>query len=215
MASGGNFAAVRLPDKYYFSPMTPERAANIARVLNHRQPDLAVVMEDIEDPHNVFAVMRTCDAVGVQDVYVINTGFRKHKKFGKASSSSAGKWLTIHRFDNIKDCIAVVKERYGKLYASYLGEGSQSFYDVDFTERVALVFGNERDGVSEDMLSQCEGSFVIPQVGMIRSLNISVACAVTLYEARRQRMNKGYYDGTPKLSPQEWNALHEKWIQKK
>ncbi len=194
--------------------MTPERAANIERVLNHRQPDLAVVMEDIEDPHNVFAVMRTCDAVGVQDVYVINTGFRKHKKFGKASSSSAGKWLTIHRFDNIEDCIAVVKERYDKLYASYLGEGSQSFYDVDFTESVALVFGNERDGMSEEILKHCDGSFIIPQVGMIRSLNISVACAVTLYEARRQRMNKGYYDGTPRLSLQEWNALHEKWIQK-
>ena len=194
--------------------MTPERSANITRVLNHRQPDLAVVMEDIEDPHNAFAVMRTCDAVGIQDVYLINTGARKHKKFGKASSSSASKWLRIHRFDNIADCVATVKARYGKMYASCLGEGSVSFYDMDFTQSVALVFSNERDGVSEELLSHCDGRFVIPQVGMIRSLNISVACAVTLYEAKRQRMEKGYYNGEPRLAADELNALSEQWHKK-
>ncbi len=194
--------------------MTPERAANIERVLNHRQPDLAVVMEDIEDPHNVFAVMRTCDAVGIQDVYIINTGFRKHKKFGKASSSSASKWLTLHHFDNIDECAQALRGRYDKIYTSYLGDGSRSFYEVDFTESAALVFSNERDGVSEEMLRHSDGSFIIPQVGMIRSLNISVACAVTLYEAMRQRKDQGYYDGKPRLSEQEWEALHEKWIQK-
>lgn len=194
--------------------MTPERAANIERVLNHRQPDLAVVMEDIEDPHNVFAVMRTCDAVGIQDVYIINTGFRKHKKFGKASSSSASKWLTLHHFDNIAECVQVVRKRYDKLYASYLGEGSRSFYDVDFTESVAMVFGNERDGIGAEMLSQCDGSFIIPQVGMIRSLNISVACAVALYEARRQRMDKGYYSGIPRLDADDLQVLQEAWSKK-
>lgn len=199
---------------YIFSTMTPERAANIERVLNRRQPDLAVVMEDIEDPHNVFAVMRTCDAVGVQDVYVINTGFRKHKKFGKASSSSASKWLTIHHFDNIDECIQALRSRYDKIYTSYLGEGSRSFYDVDFTESVALVFSNERDGVSEEMQQHSDGSFIIPQVGMIRSLNISVACAVTLYEAHRQRMDKGFYDGRPRLDEETRQALHEKWTAK-
>lgn len=194
--------------------MTPERAANIERVLNYRQPDLAVVMEDIEDPHNVFAVMRTCDAVGVQDMYVINTGFPKHKKFGKASSSSASKWLTIHHFDNIDECVQVLRSRYDKIYTSYLGEGSRSFYDVDFTESVALVFSNERDGVSEEMMRHSDGSFIIPQVGMIRSLNISVACAVTLYEARRQRMDKGFYDGMCRLHEKSRQVLHEKWTAK-
>lgn len=195
--------------------MTPERSANIDRVLSHRQPDLAVVMEDIEDPHNVFAVMRTCDAVGIQDVYVINTGFRKHKKFGNASSSSAAKWLNIHRFEDRDECIKVLRGRYDKLYASYLGEGSRSFYDVDFTESMALVFGNERDGIGAEMLAECDGSFVIPQMGMIRSLNISVACAVTLYEAMRQRKDKGYYDGNPRLSQSALETLGTKWRQSK
>lgn len=191
--------------------MTPERSANITRVLSLRQPDLAVVLEDIEDPHNAFAVMRTCDAVGIQDVYFINTGPRKHKKFGKASSSSATKWLTVHRFDNVEECMEVVKARYIRVLASNLSEDAVTFHDVDFTQSTALVFSNERDGVSKEMLAYCNGSFVIPQVGMIQSLNISVACAVTLYEAKRQRMEKGFYDGTPRLSQDEMYLLSEKW----
>lgn len=191
--------------------MTPERSDNINRVLSLRQPDLAVVMEDIEDPHNAFAVMRTCDAVGIQDVYLINTGARKHKKFGKASSSSASKWLRIHRFDSVAACMEMVKAKYGQLYASCLGEGSVSFYEVDFTQSVALAFSNERDGVSEELLSYCDGKFIIPQMGMIKSLNISVACAVTLYEALRQRTAKGYYDGTPRMPEGEFNAMSEQW----
>ncbi|MBW7913158.1 MAG: RNA methyltransferase, partial [Taibaiella sp.] len=142
---------------------------------------------------------------------VINTGFRKHKKFGNASSSSAAKWLNIHRFEDRDECIKVLRGRYEKLYASYLGEGSRSFYDVDFTESMALVFGNERDGIGAEMLAECDGSFVIPQMGMIRSLNISVACAITLYEAMRQRKDKGYYDGKPRLSPSELEILGAKW----
>lgn len=191
--------------------MTPERSENINRVLSLRQPDLAVVMEDIEDPHNAFAVMRTCDAVGIQDIYLINTGPRKHKKFGNASSSSASKWLTVHRFDSVEECMEVVTKRYDKVYAAYLGEGSEQLYEMDLTQSVALVFSNERDGVSEEMLSFCTGRFVIPQMGMIQSLNISVACAVTLYEAMRQRKEKGYYDGTPRLPEDHFNVLSAKW----
>ncbi len=191
--------------------MTPERSANIDRVLSLRQPDLAVVMEDIEDPHNAFAVMRTCDAVGVQDVYLINTGARKHKKFGKASSSSATKWLTVHRYDSVEECMLVVKARYSRVLASCFGDEAVPFHEVDFTQSVALAFSNERDGVSDELLSYCDGTFVIPQVGMIQSLNISVACAVTLYEAKRQRMLKGFYDGTPRLPADELHILSEKW----
>lgn len=192
--------------------MTPERLLKMTNVLDRRQPDLAVVMEDIEDQHNVFAVMRTCDAVGIQDIYVINTKFKDHKKTGKSSSSSAGKWLTIHQFEHREECMELVKSRYGKVLGSYLGEDTGSFYDVDFTESVALVFGNEQRGLSEEMLAYCDGTFMIPQVGMIQSLNISVACAVTLYEAKRQRLNKGFYDGTPRLKKADYEVLKEKWV---
>src|SRR5690606_2684742 len=101
--------------------------------------------------------------------------------------------------------------RYSKLYVSYLGEGSVSFHDIDYTQPMALAFGNERDGVSEELLEYSDGRFVIPQMGMIRSLNISVACAVTLYEALRQRMDKGFYDGQARLPENEHAELLKQW----
>lgn len=195
--------------------MTPERLSRIKKVLNNRQPDLAVVMENIEDPHNIFAVMRTCDAVGIQDIYVINTDMNQYKRFGSASSSSAAKWLTIHQFEYLDECMDVVRSKYDKVFASYLSEDSETFYDIDYTGSIALVFGNEKKGVSDSMLAQCDGRFIIPQAGMIKSLNISVACAITLYEAKRQRMEKGFYNGASRLSRDTQNVLFEKWSQSK
>lgn len=191
--------------------MGPGRLEKIQEVLNKRQPDLAIVMEDIEDPHNIFAVMRTCDAVGIQDVYVINTRFKEHRKHGNASSSSAAKWLTLHQFEHLDECMEVVRNKYEHVYASYLDETSTSFYDIDYTRSVALVFGNEKLGISDDMLQYCDGRFIIPQAGMIKSLNISVACAVTLYEAKRQRLDKGYYNGTARMPERDRQVLTSKW----
>ena len=163
--------------------MTPEREAKIKRVLNHRQPDLTVVLENVHDPHNISAVMRTCDAVGIQEIYVLNTVIAQHTRYGKKSSASAAGWLTIHHFDNTEACVAALRKRHYKLFATHLGEQAVSLYDLDLTEPVAMIFGNEHSGVTEECLKYCDGNFIIPQVGMIQSLNISVACAVTLYEA--------------------------------
>ncbi|MCB0698593.1 MAG: RNA methyltransferase [Chitinophagaceae bacterium] len=190
--------------------MTPERKARLTYVLDNRQPDLAVVMENINDPHNIFAIMRTCDAIGVQDIYIVNTPIKRHRKFGKASSTSATKWVTRHEFDDLDTCLSVVRSRYNKLYASYLGESSYGLYDMDMTESVALVFGNEREGITDEMLAKCDGTFLIPQVGMIRSLNVSVACAVTLYEAMRQRMSKGLY-GNSRMATANRKNLADDW----
>lgn len=191
--------------------MTPERTAKIKRVLNHRQSGLVVVMENVYDPHNISAVMRTCDAVGVQDVFVLTTSIAPHKRFAKTSSASAIGWLSIHQYDDIVACMAAVKERCDKIYATHLGVESHSLYDLNLTERVALVFGNERHGVTEECLSYCDGNFIIPQVGMVQSLNISVACAITLYEAFRQRNNAGLYDGTPRLPEAQMQSLSTEW----
>ncbi len=191
--------------------MTPEREAKIQRVLNHRQPDLALVMENVADPHNISAVMRTCDAVGLQEIYVLNNIISRHKKFGKKSSASAAGWLTIHEYENTEECMAAVKKRYSKVYATHLGVESHSLYDLNMAESIALVFGNEHAGVTEECLRHCDGNFIIPQVGMVQSLNISVACAVTLYEAYRQRQVAGFYNGTPRLPQAEWNSLANKW----
>jgi tRNA (guanosine-2'-O-)-methyltransferase len=191
--------------------MTPERRNRITSVLNHRQPDLTVVLENVHDPHNISAVMRTCDAVGVQELYVLNTRIGQHNHFGKRSSASAAKWLTVHAFDNVEACMDALRKRYKKIFATHLGTQSSSLYELNLSEPVALVFGNEHSGVSEECLGLCDGNFIIPQVGMIKSLNISVACAVSLYEAYRQRQVKGLYDGVCRLPGQQQATLAERW----
>lgn len=190
--------------------MTPERQNRITNVLNSRQPDLTVVLENVHDPHNISAVMRTCDSIGIQNIYILNTRIARHNKFGKKSSASAAGWLSIHHFDNTEACFEELKAKYSRIYATHLGTESHSLYDLDLTESVALVFGNEHAGVSEEALQLCNGNFIIPQVGMVRSLNISVACAVSLYEAFRQKQQAGHYD-SGRLPEAEWNELSEQW----
>jgi len=191
--------------------MTPERAAKIKKVLSHRQGDLVVVMENVHDPHNISAVLRTCDAVGVQDVFVLTTRIPRHKKFGKNSAASATGWLTIHQYENTQECMEAVRKKCDKIFATHLGIQSASLYDLDLTQRIALVFGNEHAGVTEECLEYCDGNFIIPQMGMVQSLNISVACAITLYEALRQRQLAGFYNGTPRIPAAELKTLAENW----
>jgi tRNA (guanosine-2'-O-)-methyltransferase len=174
--------------------MTPERREKLLSVIKKRQDNLAIVLENVQDPHNISAVMRTCDAVGVQEVYVLNTKIPKHKKFGPKSSSSAAKWLTVHQYDNVEACFNDLRKKYSLILTTHLDNGSIELYQIDFTKSIALVFGNEHSGVSEDIRRFADGNFIIPQVGIIRSLNISVACAVTLYEAYRQKMQAGHYN---------------------
>ena len=174
--------------------MTPERTKKLLAVLSKRQTSLTVVLENVFDPHNISAVMRTCDAVGVQDIYILNTRIPPHKKWGAKSSSSAHKWLTVHQYTNAQACFTVLRQHYDLILTTHLSSDAVSLYHVDFTKRIALVFGNERDGVSEDIRSLADGNFIIPQVGIIHSLNISVACAVSLYEAFRQKNIAEHYN---------------------
>jgi tRNA (guanosine-2'-O-)-methyltransferase len=190
--------------------MTSERRAKLLSVLGKRQNDLAVVLENVFDPHNISAVMRTCDAVGVQEIYVLNTRIPPHKKWGRRSSSSAEKWLTIHQFDNAEECFSSLRNRYPKILTTCLTDDAVSLHAINFTDPVALVFGNEHDGVSEEIRKLADGNFIIPQVGIIRSLNISVACAVSLYEAYRQKKLAGHYD-QPGLKEKEMNEILSIW----
>lgn len=190
--------------------MTPQRFNRLTSVLNHRQPDLTVVLENVFDPHNISAVMRTCDAVGIQDVYILNDQIPPHKKWGYKSSSTATEWLSVHQFTNAEECFDEIKKKYDKIYTSHLGEKSADMYSMDLTQSIALVFGNETFGVSENIRKFSDDDFVIPQTGIIKSLNISVACAVTLYEAYRQKKQKGHYD-KPRLSAADMQELKVKW----
>ncbi len=190
--------------------MTPERTEKLLRVLSKRQSDLAVVMENVDDPHNISAVMRTCEAVGIQDIFVLTTVIKPHKRFGPKSSSSAAKWLTIHAYTNTAACVMELRKRYSRILTTHLSSDAISMHEIDFTKSTALVFGNEHDGVSEEMRHLADGNFIIPQMGIIQSLNISVACAVTIYEAMRQKKLAGQYDN-PSLSAERRAELLNQW----
>ena len=190
--------------------MTPQRHNRLTSVLNHRQPDLTIVLENVFDPHNVSAVMRTCDAVGIQDVYILNNRIPPHKKWGYKSSSTATEWLTVHQFTDAESCFDEIRRKYQKVYTSHLGENSEDIYKLDLTGSTALVFGNETFGVSDEIRKYSDGDFIIPQVGIIKSLNISVACAVTLYEAFRQKKEKGHYEQS-RMEENEKKVIEKKW----
>lgn len=188
------------------------RMEKIRKVLARRQPGLTVVMENIHDPHNVSAVFRTCDAVGVKKVELLYT-LEKFPRIGRKSSSSANKWLEHRRHTSVTDCFRTLREEGFRIYATHLGSDSRSLYDLDLTQKVALVFGNEHRGVSEEAAASADANFQIPMVGMIQSLNVSVAAAVSLYEALRQRLACGALSRSS-LSPEELDALYEDWIRR-
>jgi tRNA (guanosine-2'-O-)-methyltransferase len=190
--------------------MTPQRQQKIEHVLSKRQNDLTIVLENVFDPHNISAVMRSCDAVGVQEIYVLNTKIPRHKKWGARSSSSAAKWLTVHQFENAAECFAALRKKYDHILTTHLATDAVNLYSLDLTKKTALVFGNEHAGVSEEIRAMADGNFLIPQVGMIQSLNISVACAVSLYEAFRQKEVAGHYT-TQKLTATEKEILGQTW----
>jgi tRNA (guanosine-2'-O-)-methyltransferase len=181
--------------------MTPERIEKLRRVLRKRQFDLTVVLENVFDPHNISAVMRTCDAVGIQEIHILNTRIPRHKKWGARSSSSAAKWLTVHQYEDLATCFERLRNHYDKILTTHLSGSAVSLYDLDLTGSVALVFGNEHSGVSEEIRKLGDGDFLIPQAGIIQSLNISVACAVTVYEAYRQKERAGHYDRSEGFNP--------------
>lgn len=190
--------------------MTPQREERLQYVLLKRQNDLTVVLENVFDPHNISAVMRTCDAVGIQDIYILNNKIPPHRKWSEKSSSSAAKWLTIHQFTGAAECFAALRKNYRKIYTTHLSSDAVSLHELNLTEPVALVFGNEHSGVSEEIIAMADGNFIIPQVGIIKSLNISVACAVSLYEAFRQKNIAGQYDSA-KIQGEKLSALKNKW----
>ena len=154
--------------------------------------------------------MRTADAVGLQDIYILNTKIPRHKKWGAKSSSSAAKWLTVHQFDNAEECFSSLRKRYSTILTTHLSSDAVSLHEIDLAKSIALVFGNEHSGVSDEIRALADGNFIIPQVGIIRSLNISVACAVTLYEAFRQKTNAGHYNRQG-LEDVRYKELLDEW----
>jgi tRNA (guanosine-2'-O-)-methyltransferase len=195
-------------------PRTSRRQARVEDVLSRRQKTLTIVLEDVHDPHNASAVMRSCDGVGILDVHLVYVHEEPPRRsFARTTSASAAKWVRLQYHDSIEACYAVLREQGFRIYATALGHDSVGLYDLDLTQPSALVFGNEHRGVSQAAIDGADATVFIPMQGMVESLNISVACAVSLYEAMRQRLAAGMYR-TPELSRAELDALEAEWIRK-
>jgi tRNA (guanosine-2'-O-)-methyltransferase len=191
---------------------TQRRLERLSDALKRTQPDLTIVLENVHDPHNVSAILRTCDAVGVRK---INLLYYKEKfpKIGKKSSASAYKWIENVKFKSVSDCYESLKADGFLIAASIVGDESDSLYELDLRRKIALVFGNEHRGVSEEAASSADVLFQIPMLGMVQSLNVSVACAITLYEAFRQRMKSGDYK-KQKIGDAEFKERLDQWLKK-
>jgi len=184
----------------------------ITRVVNDRQHSLTVVLENIHDPHNVSAIFRTCDAVGINETSLVYN-YEKYPKIGKSSSASAYKWVGKNKFDAIDECYSKLREKGFKVYASILDKNAVDLYELDLTEKSAIVIGNEHRGISKEAADLADKTFYIPMHGMIQSLNVSVAAAVSIYEALRQRKIKGMYPSKD-LPENEIEKIIDEWCDK-
>lgn len=154
--------------------------------------------------------MRTCDSVGIGTIHTLYTEAPPHHQTGFRSSAGAWKWVEKLEHSDTHSCMAAMKAKFGRVYAAHLSPTATSIYEFDFTQPLAIVFGNEQKGCSEDILNLCDGAINIPQMGMVQSLNISVACAIILYEAYRQKSAAGHYN-KPQLYEAEISTLLARW----
>lgn len=189
--------------------LTERRKEKFLAVARRRQPGLTVVLENIHDPHNVSAVLRSCDAVGILQVELLYT-VEKFPRIGKKSSSSASKWIKRRQHRSVKECYDTLHQEGYRVYATHLSEDAVDLYDFNLTGNVAFVFGNEHRGVSAEATATADGNIRIPMMGMIQSLNVSVAAAVCLYEALRQRKILGMYEH-PALPESQLESLLKEW----
>ncbi len=194
------------------STKTEKRLEKIIRVVNARQHSLTVVIENIHDPHNVSAIFRTCDAVGIPKVKLIYNQ-ESFPRIGKKSSASAFKWVEKEKYKSVEECYNDLRQDGYKIFASSLTDHSKNLYELDLTQKVAIVVGNEHRGVSDSAANLADEVFLIPQFGMVQSLNVSVATAVILYEAMRQRIKKEMYNKS-ELDKKTLDHLIDIWCEK-
>lgn len=190
------------------------RRKRIEQVLGRRQPDLTVVLENVHDPHNAAAVLRSCDAVGVSRIHLVYTvEDPPEKAFGRRSSASAAKWIDCVFHDSIEGCYGTLRKDGFEIVATHLAGDAHSHFEHDYRRPTAISFGNEMRGLSEEAIELADSSVYIPMAGMVQSLNISVACAVTLFEAFRQRLESGAYE-SPGYSDLEIELSTDDWLKR-
>jgi tRNA (guanosine-2'-O-)-methyltransferase len=192
---------------------TESRTARMEKVLSKRHNDFTIVAENIVDQHNLSALTRTCDAVGIMQIHLVYDGSQEIPELAESSSASARKWVEQSMYSSIDDCYTELRKQGKKIYTTHLSKDAVSIYDIDLSVPFAFVFGNEHAGVTERAVELADANILIPQVGMIQSLNISVACAVSIYEAFRVRLKAGFFDKSP-LPEELYNAKLTQWLEK-
>ncbi|MEO0836661.1 MAG: tRNA (guanosine(18)-2'-O)-methyltransferase TrmH [Cyanobacteria bacterium J06642_3] len=188
--------------------MIPRRYERLKQVLSKRQTDLTVVTEDVHKPHNFSAIIRTCDAVGVFEVHAVNSNSKMPAYSTVAKGSE--KWVHLHTHPDLETVITKLKQRQIKTYAAHLSDRAVDYRSIDYTQPTAILMGSEKKGVSELASDLVDGHIIIPMLGMVESLNVSVAAAVILFEAQRQRLAAGMYE-QPSLDPQSFEQVIFEW----
>ncbi|EPJ9041553.1 tRNA (guanosine(18)-2'-O)-methyltransferase TrmH [Serratia ureilytica] len=171
--------------------MSPERYARICEMLATRQPDLTVCLEQVHKPHNVSAIIRTADAVGVHQVHAVWPTTRMRTLVSSAAGSNS--WVSVKTHRTIGDAVSHLKAQGMQILATNLSARAVDFREVDYTRPTCVLLGQEKTGITEEALALADQDIVIPMIGMVQSLNVSVASALILYEAQRQRQNAGLY----------------------
>ncbi|EOV5095396.1 tRNA (guanosine(18)-2'-O)-methyltransferase TrmH [Serratia marcescens] len=171
--------------------MSPERYARICEMLATRQPDLMVCLEQVHKPHNVSAIIRTADAVGVHQVHAVWPTTRMRTLVSSAAGSNS--WVSVKTHRTIGDAVGHLKAQGMQILATNLSARAVDFREVDYTRPTCVLLGQEKTGITEEALALADQDIVIPMIGMVQSLNVSVASALILYEAQRQRQNAGLY----------------------
>jgi tRNA (guanosine-2'-O-)-methyltransferase len=171
--------------------MTPERFARLKAVLDRRQPDLTVLAEDVHKSHNISAIVRTCDAVGVLELHAVSPGgeFPRHRMI----SGGSRKWLRTRVHADVGTAIGALRAAGFRVAAAHLSADAIDYRRWDFTQPTALLLGSELVGVSPQAATLADAHVTVPMRGHVASLNVSVAAAILLYEAARQRETAGLY----------------------
>lgn len=186
--------------------MTPERFARITNMLDRRQPELTIFLEQVHKPHNLAAIVRTADAIGVSDVHATWED-EEMKLAGNKSATGSQNWVNIHSHETTPEAIQVLRDQGMQIIATNLSATAIDFREVDYTKPTAIILGQEKTGISDEALALADQDVIIPMVGMCQSLNVSVASALILYEAQRQRELAGMYAGKSRLPKEEIDRI--------
>jgi tRNA (guanosine-2'-O-)-methyltransferase len=188
---------------------TPKRFHRLRAVLDRRQPDLTVLLEDVQVPRNLAAILRSCDAVGVFEAHAVWPGGRL--KISRPASGGNRKWLPVHKHRTLATALEHLKGQGLRVLAAHPAPQAIPFREMDYTLPTALLLGNEDNGLTEEALAGADAIVTIPMEGMGTSLNVSVAAALILFEAQRQRRTAGFYDG-PRLDPDLYAKTLFEWV---